>query len=187
MTRSLHIRAQYFDFQPVAGHLPECPHAGTDTWEATRYIRRSFDGETVQEVTFRVACHECGVVAFETFDGPSSSFQGTHARHIGYASRPEKVSGLWLHPGPPIWQGDDRGPTAYYVTETRDRPRDPAGVAGVVGWSLGPRGGVRWSAGLGQTNTGCVHESAGQTWPTRRAAVAWIAARLAAATAGRAA
>jgi hypothetical protein len=180
MTRSLNIRAQYFDFRPAAGHLPDCPRAGTDVWEATRYTDVSFDGETVRETTIRLACHDCGAVTFETFDGPSSAFQGTHARHVGYASRPEKVGGLWLHPGPPIWHDDDRGPTAYYVTETRDRPCDPADVAGVVGWHLGPRGGVRWGAGVGQTASGCVRESSGRDWPSRRAAVAWIAARLAA-------
>jgi hypothetical protein len=180
MTRSLNIRAQYFDFRPVAGHLPDCPRAGSDVWEATRYTWHGFDAaETVRETTFRLACHDCGVVAFETFDGPSSGFRCTHARHVGYASRPERVGGLWLHPGPPIWDDDDRGPSAYYVTETRDRPRDPADVAGVVAWHLGPRGGVRWGAGLGQTDSGCVRESAGQDWPSRRAAVAWIAARLA--------
>jgi hypothetical protein len=187
MTRSLNIRAQYFDFRPVAGHLPDCPRAGTDVWETTRYTWHSFDGETVRETTFRVACHDCGVVAFETFDGPPSGFQGTHASIVGYGSRPEKVCGLWLHPGPRLWDGDDHGPAAFYVTETRDRPRDLADMAGVVAWHMGPRGGTRWAAGLGQTSSGCVRESSGQDWPSRRPAVAWIAAQVTAAAAGRAA
>jgi hypothetical protein len=179
MTRALNIRAQYFGFRSLAAHLPGCPHAGTDTWEATRYTDTTWDGETVRETTIRLACHDCGVVAFETFDAAPSSFECTHADNVGYGARPEKAAGLWLHPGPPIWHGHEAGPTTYYVTQIRDRPRAPADVAGVVGWHLGPRGGVRWGAGIGQTDSGCVREGAGRDWTSRRAAVAWIAARLA--------
>ena len=172
------ISSLYFRYEPVAAHLPDCPHAGTDMWEATRFTWRGFDGE-VRDDTLRLACHACGAVAFMAADREMPEVERTSASEIGYASRPERVAGLWLHPGPRIWRGDDRGPTSYYVTVARDRPRVPGDVAGVVGWQLGPRGGVRWAAGLGLTGTGRAREPAGQDWPSRRAAVAWIAARIA--------
>jgi hypothetical protein len=170
------LRSLYFKFQPVAGHMPGCTRAGTDLWEVTRFTR-DWDGDT-RQTTFRFACHDCGVVAFESIDGPMASVEHTHASEIGYGSRPEKVAGLWLHPGPRIWHGDDRGPTAYYVTRTKDRPQSPDDVAGVVGWHLGPRHGIRWSAGLHPTDHGTVTTTSGQDWSSRRAAVAWIAAQV---------
>jgi hypothetical protein len=177
-SRGQHISALYFGYRPVAGHLPECSRAGTDVWEATRFTWDGLDGET-RETTFRFACLECGVVAFQSFDGAVSGLEHTHATEIGYGTRPERVAGLWLHPGPRIWHGDERGPTAYYVTRGKDRPRQPADVAGMTGWHLGRRGGLRWSAGLGATDYGTVQTSAGQDFASRRAAVAWIAAQLA--------
>jgi hypothetical protein len=171
------ISSLYFGFGPVAGHLPDCPYAGTDVWEVTRYQRKNLDGE-VRETTFRLTCHDCGVLHFQDLDGPTSSFETTHATEAGYGSKPERVLGLWLWPGPRIWYGDGRGPTAYYVTRGKDRPREPADAVGVVGWGLGKRGGVRWSAGLEPTGHGTVKTTPGQDWPSRRAAVAWIAAQI---------
>jgi hypothetical protein len=176
-----HIASVYFRFGPVAGHLPDCPRAGTGIWEVTRHARDGLNGET-RETTIRVACFDCGVVRFETFNGAPMSTETTHASETGYGSRPEKVAGLWLHPGPRIWHGDDRGPTAYYVTRTKDRPRVPADAIGIVGWHLGKRHGVRWGAGLQPTDYGTVARAADQDWPSRRAAVAWIAAQIAAVT-----
>jgi hypothetical protein len=172
------IRTLYFGFRPVAGHMPECSRAGTDTWEATGFTHSGPDGE-IRETTLRFACHECGVVAFESLDGPMPSLEFTHATEIGYGSRPERVAGLWLHPGPRVWHGDGRGPCAFYVTQGKDRPREPGDVAGLAGWHLGKRGGVRWSAGLGLTDHGTVKTAAGQEFTSRRAAVTWIAAQLA--------
>jgi hypothetical protein len=172
---SKNISSLYFRFRPVAGHLPDCRHHGTDAWEVTRHVWDGLDGET-RETTIRLACHDCGVVHFE-HAGAAMSMETTHASEIGYGSRPERVAGLWLHPGPRIWDGDERGPTAFYVTRTKDRPRVPGDVLGVVGWHLGPRHGVRWGAGLGATGHGTVLVSADQDWPSRRAAVAWIAAQ----------
>lgn len=113
---------------------------------------------------------------YERSDRELSS-ETTHASEVGYGSKPERVAGVWLWPGPRIWHGDGRGPVAYFITATKDRPRCPEDVVGRVAWSLGPRGGIRWSAGLGCTGHGTVLESAGQTWPSRRAAVAWVAER----------
>ncbi len=108
------ISGLYFDYRPVAGHCAGCPQQDTDLWEVTRYQRKNLDGEVTQ-TTLRYACHECGAVGFETFDGTWSSFENTHATEAGYGSKPDRVLGLWLWPGPRIWNGDDRGPTAYYV------------------------------------------------------------------------
>ena len=168
------IDALYFDYKPVAGHLESCRFRGTDVWEVTRHTWESFDGERCEE-TIRLACHECGVVHFLVpSDGPLS-FETTHADQVGYAGKPERVLGVWLHPGPRIWRGDDRGPARFYVTTSKDRPRQPADVLGMVGWGLGRRGGTRWGAGLGCTSHGTVEISSGDlTWPSRRAAVAWI-------------
>lgn len=171
-----HIGTLYFGYRPVAGHGHGCSREGTDQWEATRHIKEEF-GSRPQETTFRFFCGECGAVAFQGFDGePSEEY--THASQIGYGSKPEHVAGLWLHPGPPIWYRDDRGPTAFYVTQSKDRPREPADVAGLVGWHLGKRNGVRWSAGLGCTDYGSVRTGAEQDFGSRRAAVIWIEAQL---------
>jgi hypothetical protein len=171
------IAALYFGFGPVAGHCAGCPREGTDVWEVTRYRRKNFGGD-VRETTLRFACHECGAVLFESFDGQSTSFETTHGAEAGYGSKPERVLGLWLWPGPRIWHGDERGPTAYYVTRSKERPRVPADVAGMVGWHTGPRGGVKWAAGLAPTEHGTVKTPSGQDFGSRRAAVAWIAARI---------
>lgn len=169
--------ALYFGYRPVAGHMEDCRWHGTDVWEVTRHIWESFSGDRCEE-TIRLACHECGVVHFR---GPSDglgSFEATHADQVGYASKPERVLGVWLHPGPRIWHGDERGPLSFYVTRSRERPRQPEDVLGVVGWTLGRRGGTRWGAGVGCTHHATVEISSGdQTWPSRRAAVAWVLAQ----------
>jgi hypothetical protein len=48
--------------------------------------------------------------------------------------------------------------------------------AAACGWSLGPRGGVRWGAGIGATEYGTVLRGSEQSWPSRRAAVGWVVA-----------
>ena len=169
------IDALYFDYQPVAGHLEGCRYRDTNVWEATRHTWHSFDGDR-SEVTLRLACRECGVVYF---DGPRDgfgSFETTHASDVGYASKPERVLGVWLHPGPRIWHGDNRGPLVYFVTASKEPPAKPDDVLGKVGWSLGSRGGVRWGAGIGATEYGTVLRGSEQTWASRRAAVAWVVA-----------
>ena len=169
------IDALYFGYRPVAGHLEGCRFHGSDLWEVTRHTWESFRGET-SEVMIRLACHDCGVVYF---DGPHDglgSFDTPHASQVGYASRPEKVLGVWLHPGPRIWHDDDRGPQAYLITTSKAPPRRPEDVLGKVGWTLGPRHGVRWGAGLGCTGHGTVQRGAEQTWTSRRTAVAWVVA-----------
>ncbi len=149
MTSALakNIDALYFDYRPVAGHLEGCRFHGTDVWEVTRHTWENFDGTRVEE-TVRLACHECGVVHFRGPCDGIGSHETTHASQVGYASRPEKMLGVWLHPGPRIWYGDDRGPAVYLVTSSKEPPRRPEDVLGKVGWTLGSRGGVRWSAGL---------------------------------------
>ena len=164
----------YFRFRPVAGHLEGCPRCGTDVWEVTRFTRDGFDGER-RETTIRYACRLCGVVGFESTDGDMST-EHTHASQVGYASKPERVLGYWLHPGPGIWHGDDRGPTVFFVTASKVPPRRPEDVLGKVGWNLGPRHGLRWGAGLGCSDHGTVVRAAEQTWTSRRGAVAWVAA-----------
>jgi hypothetical protein len=169
-----HISTLYFDYRPVAGHTPTCSRFGTDVWDATDHRRKNFDGETT-EYTFRFASFECGSVTFIRFGSEPETFEGTSASNVGFGSAPERVLGLWLHPGPRFWFDDKRGPTAFYVTRTKDRPRVPADVLGAVGWQLGSRGGVRWSAGLGCTSYGGVQTASEQRFTSRRAAVAWIA------------
>jgi hypothetical protein len=170
------ISTLYFAYRPVAGHMPSCSRAGTDIWEAADFRHENFDGETT-EYTFRFACFECGSVAFFRFGTGPDTIEGTSAVNIGFGSAPERVLGVWLHPGPRFWHADDRGPAAFYVTLGKDRPRVPADVVGVVGWHLGKRGGVRWSAGLGCTSHGGVETISEQDFGSRRAAVAWITAQ----------
>jgi hypothetical protein len=169
------IDALYFDYKPAAGHLPDCRLAGMDLWEVTRFTWVNSWDEATSETTIRLACHECGVVHFETSDSPCSA-ETTHASEVGYASRPEKVLGVWLHPGPRIWHRDERGPTSYLVTASNEPPRHPEDVLGKIGWHLGSRGGVKWGAGQGCTEHGAVLTTAEQYFTSRRAAVAWVVA-----------
>lgn len=168
------IKALYFDYRPVAGHLVGCRFHGTAMWEVTQHIWESFNGERT-EVTTRLACHECGVVHFS---GPIlgfESFETTHADDVGYAAKPEKVLGVWLWPGPRLWHGEEHGPSSFYVTRTRTRPGQPDDAIGVVGWHLGPRGGIRWGAGVRPTSRNTVESNSGDLdWASRRAAVAWV-------------
>lgn len=171
------IRHLYFEFRPVAGHMAACSRAGTDVWEVTRYRWLSLHDE-VRETVIRYACHECGVVAFESAGG-DMSFEGTSCANVGYASKPVKVARVWLWPGPPIYHGDKNGPTAYYITTVRTRPRDPGDVAGVVGWYLhGPRRAVRWSAGVGLGPHGGVMTDSGVPHKSRLAAATWVVQNL---------
>ncbi len=165
----------YFRYDSVAGHAEGCPRRGTDVWETTRFTWYSRSDEATRQTVIRYACRQCGVVSFERVDGPMSS-ECTHASQVGYGSKPEKMLGVWLHPGPRIWHDDDRGPTVFFVTATKEPPRRPEDVLGKVGWNLGPRHGLRWSAGLGCPDHGSVLRGAEQTWTSRRAAVAWVIA-----------
>jgi hypothetical protein len=170
-----HISIQYFDYRPPAGHLEGCPRHGSDVWEVTRWQERSFDDEHRQTV-IRLVCSECGVIHLESSSvEPSTST--THAAELGFGSRPVREAGLWLWAGPLIWHGDDRGPTVFFVTSTKSRPRSADDVLGVVGWGLGQRGGVKWFAGTGYAGWG-VKEACPDKFATRRAAVKWIAAEL---------
>jgi len=178
VSSGLNIRVLYFEFKPVARHQQNCPNAGTNTWETTRYTWDAFTGETRRTV-FRFACHACGMVAFEAVDGEMTSQEWTHASQVGYGSKPEKVAGLWLHPGARLMAGDDQGPREFYVTRTKDRPTTPDEVTGVVAWHFGKRMGVRWSAGFGLTGHGTAAKVAGIDFRSRHAAVAWIAGQAA--------
>jgi hypothetical protein len=179
MSMGMNIASLYFAFHPVATHGAECSRTGTDVWEATRFTWEGFNGET-KETTFRFACFECGVVAFESINGPVADRERTHCSQVGFGSKPERAAGLWLHPGPRIsLRSDDPGPLRYFVTRTSDRPRQPEDIAGIVAWTLGKRGGVHWGAGLGATDYGTAKSGAGQEFSSRRKAVGWIAAQLA--------
>lgn len=169
------IRELYFGYQGLAGHFPGCS-AAENVFEVTQHQYRDFGGE-VKRTTLRLACHECGSVFFAAIDGDWPSTEQANADHEGYGSKPDKVLGLWLWPGPRIWHGDDRGPHSYYVTSTRERPRNHEDVLGIVGWHLGTRGGVKWSAGIGVTDHGTVQVNA-EGIASRRAAVAWIVAAI---------
>jgi hypothetical protein len=169
------INELYFGYSPAAYHIQGCPRHGTDTWDVTRFTRFGTHDE-VAETVIRLACDKCGLVAFTSFDGERTT-ETTHADVIGFGRKPEKVAGLWLHAGPPFWYGDDR-PERYYVTTTKDRPQRPEDAAGLVAWSAGPRGGVRWQAGLGLTERGAGRQGAGRDFPSRRAAVEWIASAI---------
>ena len=176
---SLGISIHYFGFRPVAGHAEDCPHRGTDMWEVTRYRETRFDGE-VRETVFRFACHDCGVIHLETVDGEPGTTETTSGSEAGYAAKPERVAGLWLWAGPRMFYRDEHGPTAFYVTDTKTRPRSPADTVGVVSWGLGPRLGIKWHAGMGVSDHSTVAVRAEQEFTSRRAAVAWIAGELAA-------
>jgi hypothetical protein len=132
---SLGISTHYFGFRPLAAHAEGCPHHGTDVWEVTVHRDTRFNGE-VRETVIRLACHDCGVVHMETVDGEPGTTETTSGAEIGYVAQPERVAGLWLWTGPRMFYRDQAGPMAFYVTETKKRPRRRAETVGVVSWGL---------------------------------------------------
>jgi hypothetical protein len=175
-----HIAKQYFDYRPAADHEPACSRYGSDVWEVTRYQERglssTYDYETRQTV-IRLVCQECGVIHSEMMPGEPST-ETTSSALLGFGSRPVREAGLWLWAGPLIWNGDDRGPTTFFVTSTKSRPRTADDVLGVVAWGLGQRGGIRWTCGTGYTGWGCKVAGPEKGFSSRRAAVKWVAAEL---------
>jgi hypothetical protein len=172
MTFIRDISLQYFGFRPALRHLGGCARTGSEACDATVHTWESADGRSV-ETTFRLACPDCGAMTFFGFDSEAST-EFTSSADIGFGSKPERVAGLWLHPGPRLLRGDEHGPAAFYVTRGKDRPRDPADVLGAVAWHFGPRLGVKWSAGLGLTERGNAQTRADRDFGSKRAAVNWV-------------
>jgi hypothetical protein len=191
MTMGRHIASLYLDYRPFGRHQPGCAAAASSQWEVTEY-RWEPPYKAESEITVRLACHECGAVVLLAWkeDGEAEKAtvqqEHTHADYIGYGSKPARVAGLWLHPGPSMWRGEENGPTAYYLTKTKERPRTHADVVGVVGWKMGPRGGTKWVAGTGCTDRGSIERAADGEFASRPAAVKWVVAEIdAAAKAGK--
>lgn len=189
MTMGRHIASLYFDYKPFGWHQPGCAAAASSQWEVTEYTWAPSYSKTT-ETTIRLACHECGAVVLLTWKQDDEAGQATvkqehtHARHVGYGSKPQQCAGLWLHAGPSMWRGEENGPTSYYLTRTKERPATHADVVGVVGWQMGKRGGIRWVAGIGCTEHGNVERNNGDgDFASRPAAVKWVMAELAAAAA----
>lgn len=163
----------YFGFRPVAAHKPDCPRRGTALVEATKQVEFDLDGEVEQE-TYRFACSECGETLFVFSDHDLDS-ERTNAGQIGFGAKPERVGGLWLHPGPRLLRDDEKGPWEYLVTREPTRPQTTDEVVGKLRAVPGPRGGTRWSAGVGYDERGFVSTNADEFFRSKRAAVDWIA------------
>jgi hypothetical protein len=178
-TRTLYEHDQHFSFGSPVDHAPDCRKADV---EAKVYRDRSFDHD-VRETVIRAACLTCGEVTLYRIKGEPDT-ERTTAANIGYGCKPEKVTVngavLFLHAGRLLWRGQKDGPVQFYVTSSPARPAEPADVLGVVAWSQGPRGGIRWSAGLGYTRPGTCERVSGDYFTSRRSALAWIAGQLAA-------
>lgn len=170
------VFAMYFCYAAAAEHVAGCSRAGTDLWEVTRYTQYNYTGtDEVRETTVRLVCHECHTVHFERSPGLMER-ETVPASEAGYGAAPEKVAGLWLHPGRPLPFPFGKGPERYYITRCKDRPA-LADVLGMVAWTRGPRGGTRWGAGAGLTEWGSAERGSGQQWASRTAAVRWVAAQ----------
>lgn len=167
----------YFGYQSAARHAPDCPRKGTGLMEVSKSVELDFHGQ-VREETYRFACGKCGT-AFFVYSDHDLSTESTSASQIGFGSKPQKVAGLWLHPGPRLAYFDQNGPWNYLVTRDSQRPASPSDVVGKTGWHCGKRGGVRWSAGTGYDEHGYVTRAADHDFGSRTAAVKWIAAALA--------
>lgn len=163
----------YFEFQPAAAHKSDCPRRGTALVEATKHVETDLYGEVEQE-TYRFACSECGEVLFVFSDHDLSS-ERTNVGQIGFGAKPEWVGGFWLHPGPRLLIDDEKGPWEYLVTRKRTRPQTTDEVVGKIHSVPGPRGGTRWSAGVGYDERGFVTANAEDFFRSKPAAVGWIA------------
>lgn len=170
------IKSLYFDYTSPVWHEPGCSHAIGGQLDVGLY---RYEGREIQEFTLRLMCPGCGAVTFVSMNG-EPDMERTDTSAIGFGLKPEKVAGLWLHPGPPLWRGEEHGPTKFYVTRTKDRPRAPEDVDGIVGWSPGRRGGIHWQAELAAVKYDMVvaKETADRDFKSRPAAVKWIAAHL---------
>lgn len=167
------IASLYFEYESLSWHKPGCPQADGDQWQVTRHTYYGYAEEN-EETTFRFMCEQCGTTVLLSMKGiPQPEFSSTEA--LGFGSKPERVAGLWLHPGPRLWAGEKHGPTSYYVTRTKDRPRTPEDVVGAVSWNLGPRRGTHWRAGVGANEYGHAKTLADDLFSSRTAAVKWIA------------
>ena len=185
MTMGRHIASLYLDYRPFGRHQPGCAAAASSQWEVTEYRWEPSYTQT-SEITVRLACHACGAVVLlawkedDEAEKPTVQQEHTHADHIGYGSKPAHVAGLWLHAGPSLWPGEKNGPSAYYLTKTKERPRTRADVVGIVAWKMGKRGGTKWVAGVGCDEFGSAERVADDEFASRPAAVKWVAAQIAA-------
>lgn len=170
------INSLYFGYRPVGWHEPGCPRQDTGLWEVGQHSYVNFDG-VLKESTLRFVCTECGAAAFFSTDGMHTE-EYTGTGHIGFGSKPQQVMGLWLHAGPALYRGEKHGPSEFYVTRSKDRPASPEDIVAAVAWGLGPRGGIRWAIGFGETQYGLVQSRWGW-FSSRRAAVKRVAEVLA--------
>jgi hypothetical protein len=167
------IDGEYFRYGPAAGHLESCRYHGTDMWEVSVHRDYSFQDE-LRETKIRLACLTCGVLHYEWVPGEMSS-ETSNASELGYGSVPERVLGVYLWAGPKFFYYDDHGPEAFLITLARERPATRADVLGAVAWSLGPRGGIKWRAGLGCSEPrGGAVAGAHTEFASRRSAVKWV-------------
>lgn len=171
------LHREYFDWQPIGDHAPGCRES---RWEVRRLRRdRHDDG---YEAGLRALCRSCGTVyqlvcvvnGQATWgDDPScASHQATTTGSLGYGLPAERVGGLWLHPGPPLWQSEP--PREYLVTFTRQTPLTPAEVLGMVARQRGRRGGLLWTAAYGYRPAARASEG----HKSRISAVRWLAEQL---------
>ena len=180
----MHIAQQYFKYETLGGHRPDCKRA-PDSWEVTRWIEyRPFpkeDEDEIRKTSLRLYCPECQKVEFFEADGTlERKFSDTE--ETGWGRPPVRMGNLWLWPGPELLRGCGLGPDAYYVTTDRLRPFQPSHVAGVIGQgrrSARMNAAVRWYASLGCTDYGSGKLPGPEDgFRTPTAAAKWIAGQL---------
>lgn len=163
------IADAYFGWHHGIGHRPGCRTPNLDfSWQTAP------KASGAESMTVRIVCLNCGA-AF-VLKGTDPEYHGTTAQHLGYGSPTYKAAGLWVHAGPTRPYEDE--PDAYLITRTSAPPRSGADVLGFAARTRGPRGGIKWAAGLGVYDRGVstVTTAGPEDLPSMTAAVRWVAA-----------
>lgn len=174
----LRISEHYFEFDRLE-HRDGCKLFGTGMWEVARMRIEAGPVFAEDQVVTRMLCRQCAAVHLVAADADKR--RATSIDQIGYGGRPERAAGLWLHPGPPMFPGDDDGPWEYYASGSPDAPARPEDVIGLIARRHGQRGGTLWRAGYGVrkgTYRGYHVDRQGPHYFRSRAAAAkWLAAQ----------
>lgn len=184
----------YLDWTP-AEHHDDCSEKG---WQVRTYQTEPELTDKPYSIGMRAYCPSCGVsyelTARAGFRDEHGDAHGPYIHqeqvpYCGYQTQPKKVLGYWLHAsGRRLGRlCEDKNADCfnrYYLTASKQAPRQHADVLGTVGWSLGKRSAVRWHGALVKPHqcgryTTLVALSRSEKFTSPTAAARWLVRTLA--------